>query len=61
MPYFAIGELAGINVSEATIRRAFESERYHCHIARIKPWLSKQAKQRRLQWCIEHQDWLVAD
>ena len=61
MPYFAIGELAGINVSEATIRRAFESEGYHRRIARIKPWLGEQAKKRRLQWCIEHQGWLVAD
>ncbi|KAF8434899.1 hypothetical protein BGX38DRAFT_152224 [Terfezia claveryi] len=42
-----IAELSGITASENTIRKAFEAEGYHRCIARIKPWLSDQAKQRR--------------
>ena len=61
MPYSTIGELAGISPSETTIRQAFEAEGYHRRIARIRPWLSAQAKQRRLDWCLAHPDWLVPD
>jgi len=61
MPYFAITELVRIQASEDTVWRAFEAEGYHQHTARVKPWLSEQAKQRRLGWCLAHQDWLVAD
>lgn len=59
LPYTEVAKLAGVTASATCLRRVFESEGYHRRIARIKPFLSPEAKVNRVQWAQAWRDWGV--
>ena len=52
---------AGVeNVHERTVRREIlRSGEFKNHLAAKKPFISDLNIQRRLEWCLEHQDWTI--
>lgn len=60
-PLSEIAELAGITACARTLRTTFARMGYHRRIARIKPFLTQPAKDKRLEWALAHADWTVAD
>lgn len=46
-------------VSEKTIRKNLHQLGLHSRIAASKPFLNESQRVKRLQWCINHQDWSV--
>lgn len=60
-PLTEIAELAGIKACNSTLRTTFARLGYHRRIARIKPFLTQLAKDKRLAWALEHAHWTVED
>lgn len=61
MPYKAIPQAIGWDVSESQIRRALQKEGFSRRTARIKPPISETNRLARLQWAREHVHWSDAD
>ncbi len=57
MPYKAIPEAIGWNVSESQIRRALQKVGYHRRMARMKPPISETNRVARLNWARAHVHW----
>src|SRR5437588_9990451 len=61
LPLPRVAEIAGVQVSTHTLHRAFASEGYHRHVARVKPFLSPAMKLKRKAWGARFQDWENCD
>jgi len=61
LPLSEVAKLAGVQASDRSLRRIFRSQGYNRRIARVKPFLTAAAKQRRLQWAQQFQDWREGD
>jgi transposase len=49
-----------IDVSHDTVDRRLNEAGLHLYVARNKPFISDTNINKRLQWCIDHQNWTVA-
>jgi len=61
LPLREVAELAGVDASPDVLRTAFATEGYHRRVARARPFLSLQAKEKRLDWAKHYADWTRAD
>jgi len=61
LPYTEIAKLVGIQAERRTLSRMFEGEGFHHRVARIKPFLTQSAKDKRLTWGQRFGDWLEDD
>lgn len=57
MPMIDVAAELGIEACERTIKKAFRKEGYNRRVARKKPFLTQEQKDRRLQWALEHRHW----
>ena len=57
LPYTRIAEPVGVRLGPATLKKTFESAGYHRRVARVKPFLSASAKEKRLAWVQRFHDW----
>jgi len=61
LPLSLIAEQVGSTISAGALHRAFASEWYHLHIARVKPFLSPTARVKPNAWAEEFRDWSIQD
>ena len=61
LPLREVAELAGVNASTDVLHTAFATEGYHRRVARVRPFLTPQAKEKRLDWAQHYADWTRAD
>lgn len=61
LPLTQVAEAAGINLGQQALKRLFHSQGYHRRVARVKPYLSPAAKEKRRTWGERFQDWTVPD
>ena len=61
LPLREVAELAGVNASADVLCTAFATEGYHRRVARVRPFLTPQAKEKRLDWAQHYADWTRAD
>ena len=61
LPLTQVAEVAGINIGQRALKRLFHSQGYHCRVARIKPYLSPAAKEKRRTWGERFQNWIIPD
>ena len=61
LPLAEVAKLANIKASKRSLRRIFQSEGYNRRIARIKPFLTAQTKEKRLTWATNFADWTEDD
>ena len=57
LPYTRIAALVGVRLGPATLKKTFEAAGYHRSVARVKPFLSASAKEKRLAWGQRFHDW----
>jgi DDE superfamily endonuclease len=55
----AMGPFSSWNTTETVIRSSLKREGYERFMGRSKPRLSESVKQRRLEFAIQHKDWIV--
>ena len=61
LPLREVAELAGVIASADVLRTTFATEGYHRRVARVRPFLSLAAKEKRLDWAQHYADWTRAD
>ena len=61
LPLTEIANLAGIKASPTLLRQAFAQEGYHRRVARVRPYLSAEAKEKRVDWAHHYADWTRTD
>ena len=61
LPYSEVAALAGITAGPHQLRAAFASEGYHRRVARARPYLSQDIKDKRLDWAWHYADWTWTD
>lgn len=61
MPVVEVARELGIQAEERTVQRAFAREGYNRRVARRKPFLSQEHKNRRLQWALHRRHWTADD
>jgi len=61
MPYTEVAKEAGIDMSERTLRRLFETEGYHRRVARRKPFITGINKVKRMDWGVRFGDWQAGE
>jgi hypothetical protein len=60
-PFAQLAEELSITINERSLRQAFAKEGYHRRVARMKPFLSINAKAKRLEWADKIRDWSAYD
>ena len=61
LPFASLANLVGIRVSRDTIRQALQEDGFNRRVARQKPFLTDQAKQRRYNFALLHAHWGVEE
>ncbi|PUU77795.1 hypothetical protein B9Z19DRAFT_1127829 [Tuber borchii] len=61
LPLSEVAKLAGIKASDRSLHRIFCSQGYNRRVARIKPFLNAETKQKRLDWGWKFHDWAESD
>ena len=56
LPLTEIAYLAGIQASPTILRREFPQEGYHRRVARVRPYLWAEAKEKRVHWAYHYVD-----
>lgn len=61
LPLTDVANLAGIQASPTLLRKAFAQEGYHRRVAQVRPYLSAEIKEKRLDWAYHYADWTRTD
>lgn len=61
LPLSQVAQVARINIGQRALMWLFHSQGYHRRVARVKPYLSPTAKEKRKPWGERFQDWTVPD
>lgn len=61
MPMVEVAREIGLEAGKHAVETAFAREEYNRRVARKKPYLSQQHKERRLQWALARRHWTADD